>query len=489
MTCATLRNEWPLFVAVGLGLALRLFRLDEQSLWYDEAYTLVTSRLPMAEIPARLVTDVDTHPPLYYLLLHAWHQVAGFGAWEARLLSALLGACGIAALYVLARRFVDRATAGFAALLMAVSQLGVMYGQEARPYALFHLLALAVAIAFVEAFHEGSGYAWCATVVATILLAYTNYYGAFIVVALLAYAVLRRSECRIPRSWWAGGFAVVLLACLPWLASGIVRRVFYVDPQYFGEQPPWFAFSWTSPLSTLASFGNAKMAGLQAATPAVEATVGLGLFGVAAILGIARLWQSEVPPAAQRSARPGLMLFTCLVVVPMFLAAVVGALGGKYTLRLVSASAGPYYVLAACGLTALSSPPVRWTWTTVVLVFSAAALRANYFIPYKENYRDALAFLAEEYRAGDCVLFHPFGKVPLEWQIYQADRPEPRVLDPATAPGPQADCGRVWLVAYQRTPRTTRAAQEVKAAWAGHYPEFEDRRFHWVDVTRFEREP
>ncbi|MCB0226450.1 MAG: hypothetical protein KDI02_22345, partial [Anaerolineae bacterium] len=57
------------------GFALRLYRLGEQSLWYDET---VSAFLAGQSIPALIAhTARDIHPPGYYLLLHGWATLAG----------------------------------------------------------------------------------------------------------------------------------------------------------------------------------------------------------------------------------------------------------------------------------------------------------------------------------------------------------------------------------------------------------------------------
>jgi hypothetical protein len=47
-----------------LGLGLRLYRLDAQSLWYDEGFSVYLARMGLGEITAR--TAADNQPPLYY---------------------------------------------------------------------------------------------------------------------------------------------------------------------------------------------------------------------------------------------------------------------------------------------------------------------------------------------------------------------------------------------------------------------------------------
>jgi mannosyltransferase len=53
-----------------LALALRLFRIDAQSLWYDEGISAHQLTRSFPEILR--AAALDTHPPLYYWTLKAW---------------------------------------------------------------------------------------------------------------------------------------------------------------------------------------------------------------------------------------------------------------------------------------------------------------------------------------------------------------------------------------------------------------------------------
>src|SRR3989338_4793672 len=85
-------NGWRMAAAGGVVLAflLRTANLGAQSIWYDEAFSLLLARYGYGEIVAR--TARDTMPPLYYWLLHLWgagHPVDFY----PRFLSVLSGTC------------------------------------------------------------------------------------------------------------------------------------------------------------------------------------------------------------------------------------------------------------------------------------------------------------------------------------------------------------------------------------------------------------
>src|ERR1044071_10196409 len=109
-----------LLVIIALGAALRVYKLDGESLWLDEAYSIKFSQ----EAPAGIIeaTAKDVHPPLYYFALHYWMMAFGDSDTAVRLLSALFGILAIFVIYRLASRMFDRATGLLAAGLVALSR-------------------------------------------------------------------------------------------------------------------------------------------------------------------------------------------------------------------------------------------------------------------------------------------------------------------------------------------------------------------------------
>jgi uncharacterized membrane protein len=73
---------------VCLALLLRVYRIGEQELWWDEAFSFL-----MATIPSGIgeALRLENSPPLYYLALRFWVFVTGTSETTIRLLSALCG--------------------------------------------------------------------------------------------------------------------------------------------------------------------------------------------------------------------------------------------------------------------------------------------------------------------------------------------------------------------------------------------------------------
>ena len=92
------------FLGVGaLAIALRAPELSSKGLWLDEAYSVVTARLPLMEMLEKLSSDAT--PPLYYVFLAPWVRLFGSGEAAARALSIVFSVGGIALMGMLSFRF------------------------------------------------------------------------------------------------------------------------------------------------------------------------------------------------------------------------------------------------------------------------------------------------------------------------------------------------------------------------------------------------
>src|SRR5438045_1575255 len=76
----------PLAVTL-LAAAVRFYRIDTQSLWYDEGISAHQLTRSFPEILR--AAALDTHPPLYYWTLKAWGSLLGDSELGLRSLSAV----------------------------------------------------------------------------------------------------------------------------------------------------------------------------------------------------------------------------------------------------------------------------------------------------------------------------------------------------------------------------------------------------------------
>ena len=147
-------QRWKVAVALGLlitvaGLALRFYRLPNQSMWTDEVSSIITARGPLSQMMQGSGVE-NVFLPGYFLLLRA---VLGDATqdleFRARALSALAGALSVplfmGVVYLWRRQWTAALLAG---LLLALNPLHLWYSQEVRAYGTMLFFCLLTLLAY-----------------------------------------------------------------------------------------------------------------------------------------------------------------------------------------------------------------------------------------------------------------------------------------------------------------------------------------------------
>jgi 4-amino-4-deoxy-L-arabinose transferase-like glycosyltransferase len=476
-----------LFLVTAAGLALRMYRLVWQGAWYDEAYSMTLANLSLHDMPAKLILEPG-HPPLYSFVLHAVFQVAGFGDMQARLVSVVFGTLTILTTYALARYLYNASAGLMAAVLVAVSQLAVMYSQETRDYAMGLCLVSVALYFYVKAMREHNLSAWCVFVLTAILMVYTHYCAALTAACLFAHGWLFRRRFAIPASWFLWGAFAIGVSYIPWLTSGVVYTILHNPISKPMSQPPWFAAHWYSIIQDLNRFNNGAIRGPLDPAPLGSYAFGL-LFVFPALLALRPLIDRGSGHAVETwSNRDSALLLTVVWLVPQLIMLVIAFWGIRFDVRYTLFCLVPYYALVAGGLASLPRSVLRWSWLAVIVLYSALALRAQYLDHYKEDYRGALQYLAGAERPGDCVIFMPLGELPLQWDVYERNKLPPHIIAPAALDAESGRCGRIWLVKFSRVFTASDQAQlkgVEQSLGAFFFNKTEERQYFWVDVALF----
>lgn len=236
---------WGLLCVLLVAAVSRFALLDVKSLWWDEFISLGQSTGnyrgseslqalwtddQFISLPLPRVTDPDAasgwaktwqrwrlevHPPLYYVVLRIWRQVFGPSDFAARGLSALASVAAVGLIFYLGRLLFDPATALWAAALMAVSGVQVLYAMEVRSYALLVFVGVGAAILLVRLerrpnWGNAIGLALCVAA-----LALTHYLSFGAIVAMVVYAAMRLRSVALGRAA-AAFFAAALIFLVIW---------------------------------------------------------------------------------------------------------------------------------------------------------------------------------------------------------------------------------------------------------------------------------
>ncbi|MCA9915753.1 MAG: glycosyltransferase family 39 protein, partial [Anaerolineae bacterium] len=224
----SLHTRWVWLVLLLLfttWLGVRGLNLD--AINYDEHWTIrIIGAEPYgpATLPAVIAnaTEDPWQPPLYYLLLWLWSQLAGATPFALRFLTTLVGLLSVASAYQLGKNIfgefsrkpvkvgdhmgsplqrTDISAGLYAAILLGGSSLLAIYLHELRPYALYILFTILALWAYWRSVHAAK-LGWRGGTFLFLSLAgliYSHYFSIVVIVAVGLYHLLFVPK---NRRWW-----------------------------------------------------------------------------------------------------------------------------------------------------------------------------------------------------------------------------------------------------------------------------------------------
>ena len=409
-----------------LALGLRAFRIDAQSLWYDEGISAHQLTRSFPEILR--AAALDTHPPLYYWTLKAWGEALGSSEVSLRSLSLVWGVLAVVLTWLIGRRLFGTLAATLAAVLLSAAPLAVYYSQEVRMYAQVTALALLAVYAYTRRTYWLYAVAGLATL-------YTQYLGVAVLAALNLHALLWwRSRSRGEWLRWLAANGAIAVGFVPWLPT-------FIDQQSHALN--------TSPRTPL---------GLAAET--------LTAYGGGIVHGETFLWTGVVLTLLALTGLVlnrdlhGATLALLIWLLPLGLVLALGIRSGLFELRYLVLGVPGLMLLVGLGLTRLARQPlVAVGLAGVMLVPAVVALSAEYFDPSlaRDDYRDLVGEIEREARPSDAVVLVAPNQVEIFNYYYHG--PLPTIGLPAQRPiDPQdtqqrleairAQHDRIWLVSW-----------------------------------------
>lgn len=340
---------WWGMLALGLSAYVLVVALSfGQSIWFDEGYSILLAKSPVAELLS--LTAVDAHPPLYYLLLKLWGMIFGFSEGALRSLSALLLAGALVIAASLIRKLFSTKIALIALPFLLFAPFLLRYGYEIRMYSLATLIAVAATYVLVVAKERQSKRWWAGYAVLVAAGMYTLY---LMIAVWLAHAVwlfvtsLRSKQRPVWRwRWWYALAGAVLLftpymptflfqlfnSALPGIGSQVTLTQFgNIFSTLFVYTPEWVVNGWVS-LLLIAMIGFVSYLGVRVYRQlGNKQRQSFGL--ILALVGVPLLFfaLSSLPP------REPIFVVRYLAHIAIFIYILIGVvIGGAWTLQNVS---------------------------------------------------------------------------------------------------------------------------------------------------------
>lgn len=344
------RTLWLLVGIVLLAFALRLYQLDRQSIWYDEGLSIYYARHDLPQLLEG--TSASDHPPLYFVLLHAWLRMVGATEFATRYFSAIWGLLLIPVVYRLGQQLLGRQVSLLAVLLLALSPFHVWYAQEVRMYTLVVFFNTAASLALLSALRHGDRRSWLAYVLLTIAGLYAHFYTIFVLVFQGAFALWLARRSR----WWRPLILTTLAqmtagaAFLPW-GPFVMEQIQTNDTYWRGTLALGRAVSW---LLRAFAVGESVVGGWAVLIAVVYALLALTGGLIAARTASSLGQQSRDEATATANDAPSSVAFVSLyVVVPIFCLLILSYNRPKFAPRYLLSVTPAYYLLVGCGLVTL----------------------------------------------------------------------------------------------------------------------------------------
>jgi mannosyltransferase len=437
------RHYLLLALIVALGAGLRIAGIGRESLWTDEALTLVLAYWPTGDM---LLQPTDPTPFLYYWL-HKLLVPAGAGIVAARSISLVAGLLSIVAIYALGRLAFGRRAGLLAAALLAVWAAHVDYSQEARAYSLLVLLTLVSAAGLLWWFRESgkvepsrARYAALAVFAAATVLAFYTHLVAIFWIALALQIFVSGTQRKRPGHLpeMAAALAAMALLAVPGLIR-LARDMATPD-----------AFHWL-PQASPAEF-VATTAGLY---------LPLGLGGLAGTLVWLVVTAALVAPFVRaRPEWPAAAVTFAFLALPLLLWLYGFVERPIFMERTILFAIPGMILLIAAAIGTLRSERVQQLAGTALVGLFLAATLLQGTTREKEDWRGANSALAARARPGDLILVCPGWKYP-PFRHAAGPMPGPVIIRYAGTPL-LLDSGEGWEESY-----FTSATEPLMRSWIG----------------------
>ncbi|GAA5261361.1 glycosyltransferase family 39 protein [Methanocalculus sp. MC3] len=182
------------FFLTFMGLFLRFYQLGFNSIWLDEASTLVFSRKSIVDIWMLTVGGGgEFHPPLFYWMEHIM-LFFGDSEFILRLLPALFGALTIPLFYLAGRELIDKQTGIIASALIVISPFHIYYSQDARSYTMALFFFTLTFWLYCVARRHGATIHWSLFALAGSLTIWTHFYTIIPVGVMILFELFTRGR-------------------------------------------------------------------------------------------------------------------------------------------------------------------------------------------------------------------------------------------------------------------------------------------------------
>ena len=423
------RVAWWLTGIAAAGLALRIATINTRGLWLDEVVSLDQAGRSLTGVIATQVGGV--HPPLFHILMHFWIGAFGTGEVVVRTYAMLFGVAAIFAAFWAGRALFEQDRAGLiSAAVVAFSPYFIWYSQEARMYSMMLFFGLLSVGCLALAVRRGTPARWTAYFAVTLLGLFSHYFFAFLVIGQVLYFLTSEVFGRLAalgperrRARWTRPWRVFrdVPSLAPWLVTIVAMAIILgawvgwavILPEVTAGNGPLISSITSSGLGYGQSAPSFAVRFNDVVLVLVEMTAGFhpepAMFGLVAmwplVIYLALLVLGRLSPMRRETV----LLVWCTS--GFLLVFAIGQWQGQVL-------ASRYFIALAAPaalLVARLVDRVPGTGRSIIIgigiVLALVAWTDQSFDRHnmmRYDNRDAIAYVADNYRPGDVIVYEPF---------------------------------------------------------------------------------
>lgn len=180
-----------------IGLLIRTsMLLSPKSFWGDEWFSIDLALRPLSQTVLGAIHDV--HPPLFYVLLHAFIKLLGQHEWVFRLPSYLASAGIIVTTWLIAKKTLGTKTALICAWLTAASPYWLQLSNEVRSYSLLGFTTSLALVFLLQSLQEprrkSYSYLYVFFAVMAVYVEHYSWFWVFAVSVFLAIEIFTKQK-------------------------------------------------------------------------------------------------------------------------------------------------------------------------------------------------------------------------------------------------------------------------------------------------------
>lgn len=415
---AFVRNYYLIIIIFLAGLALRLYDLGTESIWYDEAISIAVAKLGLIEQIQWSFYQNDNNPLFYYEFLHFWIWIFGDSEFVSRLPSALFGSLSVVAIYLVGKSLFNKNVGLLSALILAVSDFHIKYSQEARAYSLLALFTLLSFYFFLKLTRSKRRWYLVGYLVSTALMLYTHYYGFFILAAQNIFFFANYFKSRnlgiITFRAWIISQIILFISYLPGFLL-FAKHTIAIQGGFWLPEPNLFGIVRTFAIYS----GSAAMA------------LVLTIFSLIAVFGYKEVKNkigltsrsnvfkddTELPLSSPNR----IYLLLLWLFVPLFLPYLISLISTPVLLfRYTIGASLAFYILSARGIEASGRKSIMILLAVAILISSYFNLKPYYDSVDKFQWRESMSYIEENASPGDYITVFP--KFEIESANYYKNR-------------------------------------------------------------------